>query len=166
MTILFGNLFFHSDSISLLANVQTENITSEKINYVQEDSLEKNVWQIKIPKIELEANIAEGTSVETLNKYVGHFEETQKEIGNVGLAAHNRGYDVNYFEKLKELELGDEIIYIVNGNERKYVVSLITIINDTEWTNLENTKENRLTLITCLENEPSKRRCIQAIEKE
>ena len=146
--------------------MQTENITAEKINYVQEECLEKTVWQIKIPKIELEANIAEGTSAEILNKYVGHFEETQKEIGNVGLAAHNRGYDVNYFEKLKELELGDEIIYTVGENKRIYKVSLITTIDDIEWTNLENTEDNRLTLITCLENEPSKRRCIQAIEKE
>ena len=164
MTILFGNIFFSADSVSLLANVQTENNT-EEVNFVQEE-IKNEIWQIEIPKINLVADISEGTSAETLNYYVGHFEETKKINGNVGLAAHNRGYNVNYFERVKELELDDEIIYTIDKTKRIYKVSLITIIDDTDWTNLENTEDNRLTLITCLENEPSKRRCIQAIEKE
>ena len=155
--------------MSFLAKVETEKDTTEKINEAYQEEVvnsDKTLWQIQIPKIELVADIAEGTSKETLNKYVGHFEETQKEIGNVGLAAHNRGYNVNYFERLKELQIDDEIIYIVNDNKKIYKVSLITIIEDTEWTYLENTNDNRLTLITCLEDVPSKRRCIQAKEKE
>ena len=112
------------------------------------------------------ADISEGTTSEILNKYVGHFEETPIEEGNIGLAAHNRGYDVNYFSRIKDLKIGDKITYIVNDNKREYIVSLITIIDDTDWKNLENTNDNRLTLITCLENVPEKRRCIQAIEKE
>lgn len=44
-------------------------------------------------------------------EYVGHFENTNLLNGNVGLAAHNRGYPINYFARLKELEFGDEIIY-------------------------------------------------------
>ena len=39
------------------------------------------------------------------------------------------------------------------------------IIKDTDWSRLENTEENILTLITCVENKPEQRRCIQAIEK-
>ena len=155
--------------MSFLAKVETEKDTTEKINEAYQEEVvnsDKTLWQIQIPKIELVADIAEGTSKETLNKYVGHFEETQKENGNVGLAAHNRGYNVNYFERLKELQIDDEIIYIVNDNKKIYKVSLITIIEDTEWTYLENTNDNRLTLITCLEDVPSKRRCIQAKEKE
>ena len=37
-------------------------------------------------------------------EYVGHFENTNLLNGNVGLAAHNRGYPINYFARLKELE--------------------------------------------------------------
>lgn len=142
-----------------------QNTIEEKLD--NQKNLEKiNTWQIIIPEIDLCADISEGTTSEILNKYVGHFEETPIEEGNIGLAAHNRGYDVNYFSRIKDLKIGDKITYIVNDNKREYIVSLITIIDDTDWKNLENTNDNRLTLITCLENVPEKRRCIQAIEKE
>ena len=39
-----------------------------------------------------------------MEDYIGHFEETKKDIGNIGLAAHNRGYKNNYFQNLKELK--------------------------------------------------------------
>ena len=121
-------------------------------------------WNIEIPKINLIAKISEGTSKEIMDVFVGHFEETAKDIGNIGLAAHNRGYKVNYFQDLKKLEEGDEILYKYNGKQRKYFVKIHKIIKDTDWTLLENTEENRITLITCVENEPEYRRCIQAIE--
>lgn len=125
-----------------------------------------NIWQIQIPKISLIANISEGTTTEVLNQYVGHFENTQKELGNIGLAAHNRGYEVNYFKDLKLLKQGDEIIYKYNQYEKVYEVEKCRIIKDTEWEYLENTEDNRLTLITCVENEPEFIRCVQAVEKE
>ena len=123
-------------------------------------------WEIEIPKISLKATIAEGTTKETLNQYVGHFEQTQKEEGNIGLAAHNRGYEVNYFQNLKLLQKGDEIKYIHNQFEKIYEVEKCRIIKDTEWEYLEDTEDNRLTLITCVENQPEYRRCVQAVEKE
>lgn len=87
-----------------------------------------------------------------------------KEYGNIALAAHNRGYKVNYFQDLKKLEIGDEIYYSYKNMKRKYIVNSKAIIRDTDLQVLENTKENILTLITCLENEPQYRRCIQALE--
>ena len=132
----------------------------------KEEAKEKEIWQIEIPNISLIANIAEGTTKEILNQYVGHFKETQKENGNIGLAAHNRGYEVNYFQNLKLLKEGDEIKYKHNEFEKIYEVEKNRIIKDTDWGYLDNTEENRLTLITCVENEPEYRRCIQAVEKE
>lgn len=131
-----------------------------------EVNLENQKWKIEITKISLQAEISEGTTKETLNKYIGHFENTQKEDGNIGLAAHNRGYDVNYFKDLKLLEKGDEIKYIYNQYEKIYEVEKNRIIKDTEWEYLENTEDNRITLITCVENQPEYRRCVQAVEKE
>lgn len=130
-----------------------------------DETSENFIWKIEIPKIELDAVISEGTSDEILNEYIGHFEETKKNIGNVGLAAHNRGYKVNYFKRVKELDIGDEISYTYGNNTRIYKVASKTIIKDSDWTKLENTEDNRLTLITCLEDEPEYRRCIQAVEK-
>ena len=124
------------------------------------------IWQIEIPKIALVANISEGTTKEVLNRYVGHFEQTSRKDGNIGLAAHNRGYEVNYFKDLKLLKEGDEIKYTYNGFEKIYEVHKCRIIRDTEWEYLEETEENMLTLITCVENQPEYRRCVQALEKE
>jgi len=135
----------------------------EKIVTSTTDKIE--VWKIEIPKISLIANISEGTTKEILNQYVGHFENTSRELGNIGLAGYNRCHDVNYFENLKMLKEGDEIKYIYDEFEKIYEVEKCRIIKDTEWQYLEETEENMLTLITYVENEPEYRRCIQAIEK-
>jgi sortase family protein len=132
-------------------------------NEVIEDTKEVN-WKILIPAIALEAEISEGTSKEIMDKYVGHFEETSKSVGNVGLAAHNRGYNVNYFANLKKLKEGDKIIYKCYGFERTYVVTKNLIITDEDWSYLEKTEKNTITLITCVENEPMYRRCIRGEE--
>lgn len=136
----------------------------EKNSLENNIEIDKNIWRIEIPKIDLLANISEGVSKEILDEYVGHFEETSKINGNIGLAAHNRGYKVNYFEKIKDLEIGDEIIYTYNGVKKVYVVSYKTIIKDTDWQSLENTEESKITLITCVENMPEYRRCVQGVE--
>jgi len=97
---------------------------------------------------------------------VGHFEETSSQEGNIGLAAHNRGYEVNYFENLKSVKIGDEIEYQYNNFKMIYEIDTIEIIEETDWSYLEETDENKITLITCVENEPSYRRCVQATQKE
>ena len=136
----------------------------EKINNEPQKNSQDFVWQIQIPSINLNALIAEGTSKEVMDEFVGHFEETVKRNGNIGLAAHNRGYKVNYFQNLKKLKEGDEIIYKYKEFEKRYVVKTLKIISDEDWSLLENTEDNRITLITCVENEPQYRRAVQAIE--
>lgn len=124
----------------------------------------KKIWQIEIPKINLVAPIAEGTSANIMNEYVGHFEETPKNKGNIGLAAHNRCYKINYFQNLKLLQKGDLIIYTYNGEISKYSVNELGIIKDIDWSKLESSSQDKLTLITCLEDEPEYRRYIQAVK--
>ncbi len=135
-------------------------------NYIGQTQNKSGNWYIEIPVISLKAEIQEGTTKEIMDKYVGHFEETSNWIGNIGLAAHNRGYENNYFANIKKLKEGDIINYCYNNTVRKYVVEKQTIITDTDWTYLEDTEENTLTLITCVENEPKYRRCVQAIEEK
>ena len=146
-------------------NVQTKDQIEEKEE--KQEITERTVeqWQIEIPEISLVAKIAEGTSKEIMDKYVGHFEITPKFEGNVGLAAHNRGYPVNYFANLKNLRGGETIIYTYGEAQRTYVVTQNIKISDIDWSYLENSAENKLTLITCIANEPAYRRCVQAIEK-
>jgi len=174
ITLLSGLLVNSQERVSINAKIESKLENTNEIipiseieeNYIHENSnvIDKNIWKIEIPKIELIAGISEGVSKEILDEYVGHFEATSKLNGNIGLAAHNRGYKVNYFERIKELEIGDEVIYTYNGNKKVYVVNNKTIIKDTDWKNLENTEESKITLITCVENMPEYRRCIQCIE--
>ena len=121
-------------------------------------------WRIQIPKINLDVHIMEGTTSNILLKAVGHFEETSKLNGNVGLAAHNRGYQCNFFANIKKLKVGDEIIYITENSKRVYKVQTNKVIKDTDWSYLKDTDDNRITLITCEEYREEYRRCIQAIE--
>ena len=91
--------------------------------------------------------------------------ETAKYDGNIGLAAHNRGNQYSYFARINELEKGDKIIYKTKFYERTYVVTKKKVIYDTDWSYLQKTKEDKITLITCVENKPTKRRCIQGVLK-
>lgn len=137
-------------------------ITQQK--KVAENQYKENKWRIIIPKIYLDAPIIEGTSKEVLRRGVGHFEQTSKENGNVVLAAHNRGYKYNFFKDIKKLAIGDTITYKTEGGKKIYKVTQNKEIQETDFSCLENTKENTLTLITCVENKPAYRTCVKAIQ--
>lgn len=173
----FTDIFFSNNNIfksknALEANVKVEssNIQVNPEEDEKKDTIEdvkdetKEEWYLEIPCINLRADIKEGTTKEIMDDYIGHFEDTKVEDGNIGLAAHNRGYKNNYFERLKELKEGDKIYYYHNNYKKEYVVEKHIIIKDTDWTNLENTIENKITLITCVENQKEYRRCIQGKE--
>lgn len=166
--LFFSNYKNFSQKSYLKAGFNVENQIQNKVSNSlnnqtnsQESQQETEEWYIEIPIINLKANIKEGTEKETLDDYVGHFEETQKENGNIGLAAHNRGYKNNYFENIKKLKKDDSIFYNYKGKIKEYKVEKISIIKDTDWNCLENTEKNIITLITCVENQPEYRRCIQ-----
>ena len=173
----FTDIFFSNNNIfksknALEANVKVEssNIQVNPEEDEKKDTIEdvkdetKEEWYLEIPCINLRADIKEGTTKEIMDDYIGHFEDTKVEDGNIGLAAHNRGYKNNYFERLMELKEGDKIYYYHNNYKKEYVVEKHIIIKDTDWTNLENTIENKITLITCVENQKEYRRCIQGKE--
>lgn len=150
------------DNIEIINS--NEEIKPKEYKETKEYHVFENIWQIEIPKINLVAPISEGTSQEVMLEYVGHFENTKLLNGNVGLAAHNRGFPINYFADIKKLQIGDEIIYKTKFGNKTYKVTVITTIKDTDWSYLEQTDKNTITLITCVENKPNKRLCIQGIE--
>lgn len=138
--------------------------TNNKEDKNTQEKIELGDWYIEIPTINLKAPIAEGTDSKTLNLKVGHFIDTAIEAGNIGLAAHNRGYDNNYFKNLKKIKKEDKIIYSHGEFKKEYFVNIIEIIDNSNWNYLKESEENKITLITCVENEPNYRRCIQAVE--
>lgn len=176
MTLFVAILIFMQTNFlffKLLDLKQNQNATVEvKVAKLEEEQLEEKSrtstveenWRLIIPKINLNAEIKDGTEGEIINSYIGHFKETAHELGNIGLAAHNEGYKENYFKDLDKLEKEDSIIYEKGGFRKEYKVIENCIIEETNWTYLRNTQDNRITLITCIANNPTKRRCVQAVE--
>ena len=65
---------------------------------------------------------------------------------------------------IKHLETGDTITYTTIYGTRTYSVSMVKIIDSTDWSYLQATTDNRVTLTTCLANQPNKRVCVQAVQ--
>lgn len=163
--ITFNLVDFYDTELVNPDEIQTDS-KYENIVYNQEENiLDENILGIlSIEKIQLKASVKEGTDDETLKNYIGHIENTSIYDGNVGLAAHNRGYKNSYFARINELEIGDIITYQTKFYTRKYKVDNIQTILETDWSLLENTERNKLTLITCIANKRVQRLCIQATE--
>lgn len=141
----------------------TEDVEQE---VTEDDGFEEDlIGSLKIEKINLNGTVKEGSTNEILRDYIGHIEETAKYDGNVGLAAHSRGNKYSYFARINELEPGDEIVYTTKYGERKYIVDTKKEILETDWSNLEGTSDNRLTLITCIKNKVNQRLCVQAVQE-
>lgn len=117
---------------------------------------------LKISKLGLNVKVYEGEN--NLEKGVGHFTDTAVFTGNVAIAGHNRGVN-SYFGEIHNLKTGDEIIYTTKLGTKKYAVTSVRKINAADFSFLRETSDNRLTLITCVKNEPNFRWCVQAREK-
>lgn len=145
---------------------QLDNTEDVEQEVTEDDGFEEDlIGSLKIEKINLNGTVKEGSTNEILRDYIGHIEETAKYDGNVGLAAHNRGNKYSYFARINELEPGDEIVYTTKYGERKYIVDTKKEILETDWSNLEGTTDNRLTLITCIKNKVNQRLCVQAVQE-
>ena len=152
------------------SNDNTQNRLDTENNNIESDSTdnlmlhidgENVLGVIKIDKINFEGLIYEGTSMQTLSKGVGHFENTPYIDGNVCLAAHNSNL---YWAKLHTLSTGDKIHYTCFLGTKEYEVSNISKISETDWSSLENTDTNTLTLITCVKGQKNLRLCVQTKE--
>lgn len=166
--IISGCIYYFCNYDSNLvdpSNIQTDT-DYVNITYNQEENiLEEDVLGIlTIEKIGLKATVKEGSNNKILKEYIGHIENTSTYDGNIGLAAHNRANKYSYFARINELDKGDIITYQTKFYTRQYKVDNIQTIFETDWSLLENTTENKLSLITCIANKKNQRLCVQAIE--
>ena len=124
------------------------------------------IGSISIPAIDVKNfYVWEDTTSSSMKKGVGHFTNTSVWEGNVGIAGHYRGarYVIG---DIKELEPGDKITYKTSVGERTYAVETVTTIKNNDWSYLEPTTDNRITMITCVSGDPSHRWCVQAVEAD
>lgn len=156
------------------ANKDAENITiGDNDNLIDTDvanddyEINENdvIGKLTIPDILLKnAPIKEGTELSILSEAIGHFKSTSIYSGNVGLASHNSGGKGDYFKNLKNIKIGSEIYYQSQYGVKRYIVVNKEIIEETDFTYLEDSDENKITLITCVAGQREKRLCVQAIE--
>ena len=123
-----SNNFENNSNVNELVKNNEKNISVNEITN----------WQIEIEKLNLKTNITEGISDEVLQNSVGHYVSSNILNGIIALKAYNTGEKNNYFANLKELQIGDEIKYIVNNNQNIYKVVSNKIIDCDEGSDEEN----------------------------
>ena len=122
------------------------------------------IGRISIPAIGVKNYyLWEGATTASMKKGLGHFDSTSVWDGNVGMCGHNRGAKY-VIGDIKNLDEGDKITYTTSEGTRTYEVETVTTISSTNWSYLEPTDDNRLTLITCVAGDYSRRWCVQAVE--
>jgi sortase A len=122
-----------------------------------------SIGTISIPVLNVSGKVYEDESLESLSKGIGHFKSTSCWDGNAGFASHNRGLSVA-FGKIHTLASGDKIVYSTKLGTRTYEVYSVSQINETDMSKLQRTNENIVTLITCVNDIPELRWCVQARE--
>ncbi len=102
---------------------------------------------LRIPKIDLEVAVLEGTDDLTLNRAVGRIvgTATLETMGNMGIAGHRDGY----FRGLKDVVVGDEIQLETLDGTMRFVIEDISIVDPTDVHVLDPTERPTLTLVGC-----------------
>ena len=122
---------------------------------------DQSIGKLTIPKLNKTIKVYEGESLANMKSGAAHFESTSAWDGNVCVAGHNRG-SAGYFEGVKNLKNGDLIIYETKYGKRTYEVFYKEQIRDTDFSLLNWSDENIITLITCVEGVSDKRWAVQA----
>ena len=102
---------------------------------------------LRIPKLHLEVAVLPGTDDVTLNRAVGHIDDTALPgtEGNAGIAGHRD----SFFRGLKDIAPGDAIeLETLRGTEM-YRVERIWIVSPEDVSVLDATPTRSLTLVTC-----------------
>ena len=162
LTLAFRPDFKNKDNTK---DNENKTIEEQVVDTLSIDKTDKNIiGYITIEELGIiKAPIADGTDNKTIGKYVGHFENSSYLEVNVCLCSHNRGSKAAFFENLKNIKKGMKIEYTTKYETKTYITDEIKEIEETDFSVLEPTKDNRITLITCIANQRAKRLCVIGI---
>ena len=118
---------------------------------------------LKIPAINLTVKVYQGTDSAALKKGAGHFTNTSIWDGNVCFAGHNRGVR-NDFGKIHTLNAGDTVTLTTVLGTRTYAVTSVEKVSVNDSSGTAPTTDNRVTLYTCVMNQPDYRWCVTAVQ--
>lgn len=133
-----GNVVYQEDS---------DNITRENAPAKTGDVM----CLLRIPKINLEEAVREGSTSNVLSSALGHVENTALpgEEGNCCIAGHRNYVFGKYFNRLDEVALGDVIELETKDSLYQYEVVSIEVVEPEEVSVLAYAEGKNLTLITC-----------------
>jgi sortase A len=102
---------------------------------------------LEIPRLDMRLVVREGIDGATLRRSVGHVPATALpgEAGNVVLAGHRD----KHFRPLRNIRLGDRILFRGRDGTFEYVVDSTTVVDPDAVALMQPTPGARLTLITC-----------------
>jgi sortase A len=101
---------------------------------------------LRIPSISLEVPVLNGTDDWTLNRAVGHIDDTALPgAGNMGIAGHRDGF----FRGLKDVKVGDALTLETKTGTLRYRVDHIWIVNPEDVWVIDPTPAPAVTLVTC-----------------
>ena len=127
-----------------------------------------SIGLLSIPRLKLSVGVFEtDDELEAMESGIAHFKTTSAWSGNVGLCSHNINFDLTdgHFKNIHTLNIGDVVKYKTALGEREYIVETVTEIEETDWSYLGRTEDNRITMITCISGKPQSRLVVQAVEK-
>lgn len=157
-----GGIYVSAPALEL----PTASVVYQKPVYTSVEGMEQkdgSIGTVKIPSLGISMKVWEGETTTSMSKGLGHYSSTSAWDGNVGVCGHNRGAKY-VIGSIKDLEIGDTITYTTIYGTRTYRVSAVKIISNSDWSYLQATSDNRITLTTCLADQPEKRVCVQAVE--
>jgi sortase A len=120
------------------------------------------IANLRIPSIELDVMVVEGTDVVTLKTGPGHYDKTSypwQDTGTVGIAGHRTTYGAPFWS-LNEVRPGDEIIVATKKGTFEYEVTGSRDVLPTDVKVLRQTKDPTLVLTTCSPRFSAARRLI------
>src|SRR5687767_8562950 len=102
---------------------------------------------LRIPRLRLEAPLLEGSADATLDRGLGHIEDTAPPgaPGNAGIAGHRDGF----FRVLKDIAEADAIELHTLAGRQTYRVERTRIVEPDDVSVLDPTPSRSLTLVTC-----------------
>jgi sortase A len=106
---------------------------------------------LRIPSIDLNDVVVQGTDTESLKRGPGHYEETADpwdERGRVGIAGHRTTYGAPFWS-LDLVGIGDDIFLRTEFGDFRYEVTGTRTILPTQSEVLEGTRKPTLILTTC-----------------
>lgn len=133
----------------------------------QEPQNGDSIGMLAIPKIDLKTPIVEGATPENIKYAVGHLpssgslNELGKTNQNFAIAGHRSYTYGQFFNRLDELEKGNEIILTTKNKEYTYKIYQKKIVKPTDVDVIKPVKgKSTLTLITCHPKYSNKQRLI------